>query len=331
MASLPDMPHDADDGWEHVKRKRARRRARRLWRRVTRYAAVVAVVAGFWLLPRPAPVDAPVEDPTRVTLLLANGERVEWGDDSQQARVEELGVSVTRDGAGGVMHYHADSVEREERRENHLFVPRGSEFVACLPDGSTVWLNSASTLHFPVRFARDERVVRLEGEGYFEIAADARRPFRVLTGEREIIVTGTSFNVSAYADDPTWHVTLDEGSLRVRAGGEEVSLTPATRFILHESTGRGELLDNVETDTYTAWTRGQIYFRLTPLEEIVRKLARWYDFTISYETGELKQVQFRGGINKYRPLAETLRYLEETGKVRFHVQGRHVTVTRTRP
>jgi ferric-dicitrate binding protein FerR (iron transport regulator) len=331
IASSPATPRDTDGGWEQVKRKHTRQQVRRLLLRVTRYAAVIALVVGIWYILSPVPVEVPPTSTTRATLVLANGERVEWGDASQQARVEELGVSVTRDGARGIMHYHADSLAGEETRENHLFVPRGSEFIARLPDGSTVWLNSASTLHFPVRFSRDERVVRLEGEGYFEIAADASRPFRVLSGDREIIVTGTSFNVSAYADDPTWHVTLVEGSLRVRAGGREVRLTPATRFLLHESTGMGELLDDVETDTYTAWTRGQIYFRLSPLEEIVRKLERWYDFTITYETEELKHVQFRGGINKYRPLEETLRYLEETGKIRFLLDGRHVTATKIHP
>jgi ferric-dicitrate binding protein FerR (iron transport regulator) len=84
----------------------------------------------------------------------------------------------------------------------------------------------------------------------------------------------------------------------------------------------------VETETYTAWTRGQIYFKLSPLEEIVKKLERWYDFEITYEDEALKRARFRGGINKYRPLEETLRYLEETGKVRFSVQGKNVIVTR---
>jgi ferric-dicitrate binding protein FerR (iron transport regulator) len=333
FASRLDAWHDLDEGWEKVKRKRAGRLARA---RVTRFAAAIALVAGTaagFLLARPAG-DAgegtyPGEVAPRVTLVLANGERVTLGEERQQVRVEALGVSITRDGAGGVMRYRVDSSGEGHAGYNELVVPRGAELPVELPDGSMAWLNSGTSLRFPVAFAREERVVYLEGEGFFEVTREEGRPFRVISGDKVVTVLGTRFNVSASADDPSWHATLVEGKISVLHDGEESLLEPSRQFLFHKASGRSEVLA-VEVETYTAWTRGQIYFKLSPLEEIVTKLERWYDFSIAYEEEGLKQVKFRGGINKYRPLEETLRYLEETGNVRFTVEGRHVTVARAR-
>jgi ferric-dicitrate binding protein FerR (iron transport regulator) len=331
-----DAWHDPDEGWEKVKNKRAARRFRSARSRALRYAAALVLLAGtaayFYLYTGGASTDAGSdarESASRVTLILANGEQIRWEDDKQQFRVEELGISIARDSAGGVMHYRAEPVAGEPSRLNRLVVPRGCEFSAQLPDGSVVWLNSASSLRFPVTFPRDERVVYLEGEAYFEVATDERAPFRVVSGEKRVTALGTRFNVSAYIDDPTWHVTLVEGkvSVRLEEGAREIVLRPSQQLLFRESAGESEI-KSVETETYTAWTRGQIYFKLSPLEEIVKKLERWYDFAITYEEEALRRVQFRGGINKYRPLEETLRYLEETGKVRFTVRGQHVVVTR---
>jgi ferric-dicitrate binding protein FerR (iron transport regulator) len=270
----------------------------------------------------------PVEDTTRVRLILANGEKIEWKNDNQQFQIEDLGVSIVRESSGGVMRYRVDSTATgEHAKYNHLIVPRGCEFTAQLPDGSIVWLNSGTSLRFPVNFPRGERTVYMEGEAYFDVARDEGSPFRVISGDKVVTVLGTRFNVSAYADDPTWHATLVEGKVSILARGKESVLMPSQQYLIYNATGKVEV-NTVETETYTSWTRGQIYFKLSPLEEIVRKLERWYDFTITYKEEELKQVKFRGGINKYRPLEETLHYLEETGRVRFNVQGKNVTVTR---
>jgi ferric-dicitrate binding protein FerR (iron transport regulator) len=329
-ASRLDAWHDPDEGWEKVKEKRANRRLRVMRSRALKYAAAILLVVGtavYFQLDRPGAVKENYlrEEPSRVTLLMANGERITWGGDKQQVQIEELGVSITRDSAGSVMQYRVDSTGEAHAGYNELIVPRSCELPVQLPDGSVAWLNSGTSLRFPVTFAREERAVYLEGEGFFEVARDEKRPFRVISGDKVITVLGTRFNVSAYADDPTWHATLVDGKVSILHDGEETLLEPSQQFLFHKASGKSEVRV-VETETYTAWTRGQIYFKLSPLEEIVTKLGRWYDFSITYEEEGLRQVQFRGGINKYRPLEETLQYLERTGKVRFIVRGKHVTV-----
>jgi ferric-dicitrate binding protein FerR (iron transport regulator) len=341
QAAAPDDRYDADEGWERVKNKRFTLRRRAIRRRALGYAAAIAAITATIYFQQPggrgAGDDSPATDPARITLLLANGERVVWGDDGQysrdagqQLRVEELGVTISSDGDGRLMRYDADTANAARHASadtgmNLLIVPRGCELPVQLPDGSVVWLNSGSALRFPVAFPRGNRTVFLEGEGYFDVARDESSPFRVISGEKIVTVLGTRFNVSAYADDPTWSVTLVEGSVSVLVDGRESLLEPSRQFVHGEG---GSRVDVVETETYTAWTRGQVYFKLSPLEEIVRKLERWYDFTITYEDDALRRARFRGGINKYRPLEETLRYLEETGEVRFTINGRHVSAAR---
>jgi ferric-dicitrate binding protein FerR (iron transport regulator) len=323
-----DERYDADEGWEKVKEKRAGRRRTMRRRVMRRFAAAIVLVAGTvsYLYYLDGQVGQEEGETGRVTLILANGERVTWEEEQQQVRDREWGVSITRD-EGGRMRYQVEETGATGEEEyNQLIVPRGSELPVQLPDGSVVWLNSASSLRFPVRFAGSERKVYLEGEGFFEVTGDAGRPFRVISGEKVVTVVGTRFNVSAYADDPTWHVTLAEGRVSVSIDGAERALEPSEQLLYNKVSGTSTV-SRVEADTYTAWTRGQIYFKLSPLEEIVKKLERWYDFTIAYEGEGIEQVRFRGGINKYRPLEETLRYLEETGKVRFTVRGKSVSVT----
>ncbi len=86
----------------------------------------------------------------------------------------------------------------------------------------------------------------------------------------------------------------------------------------------------VETDIYTSWTQGQIYFKSETLENIIKKLARWYDLTVSYQDEEIKQLRFRGGINKKRSLEENLLYIEQTTRnIKFEINGKNVKVRKS--
>ncbi|MDR2413416.1 MAG: hypothetical protein LBD64_00320 [Odoribacteraceae bacterium] len=169
VAGARETPGDPVEGWERVREKRAALHLRAARSRALRYAAAIVLVAAtviyLHLYRRAgAPVAGEgVDVPSRVTLILANGEQIRWEDDRQQFHVDELGISIARDSAGSVMRYSAGRVAGDATRHNRLIVPRGCEFSAQLPDGSTVWLNSATTLRFPVAFPPGERVVHLEG------------------------------------------------------------------------------------------------------------------------------------------------------------------------
>lgn len=150
-----------------------------------------------------------------------------------------------------------------------------------LPDGSRVWLNSASSLKYPSDFVADSREVELEGQGYFEVTHDASQPFIVHAGqEYEVEVLGTTFNVAAYADDDLIETTLVEGSVNVHVqsvGGQELSrrIKPNEKATFTKTTRKLDV-EAVNTDHETAWKNGEIIFRNHPMSQVLKVLSRHY-------------------------------------------------------
>lgn len=150
-----------------------------------------------------------------------------------------------------------------------------------LPDGSRVWLNSASSLKYPSDFVADSREVELEGQGYFEVTHDASQPFIVHAGqEYKVEVLGTTFNVAAYADDDLIETTLVEGSVNVHVqsvGGQELSrrIKPNEKATFTKTTRKLDV-EAVNTDHETAWKNGEIIFRNHPMSQVLKVLSRHY-------------------------------------------------------
>lgn len=145
-------------------------------------------------------------------------------------------------------------------------VDRGRRTQCLFQDGTVAHLNSESKIHYPVKFGLFERRIRLEGEAYFEVTHNPRRPFVVEFEGGEIQVLGTSFNVKAYRDDDIVAVTLDEG-----------------RVVLYDRrSGEGRIVRGADAMRYSIWKDDVISFRDTPLAEVLETLSRWYD--VRFET-----------------------------------------------
>ena len=114
---------------------------------------------------------------------------------------------------------------------NTLTVPVGAEYNLVLSDGTKVYLNAGSELRFPVAFVGDVREVYLNGEGYFEVAKDSTKTFKVHAADMTAIVLGTSFNVKAYSDQGHAETTLEEGHVRVVCGHREFDVHPGLSLI----------------------------------------------------------------------------------------------------
>lgn len=192
-----------------------------------------------------------------------------------------------------------------------LTTPKGGTYQLTLADGSNVWLNAASTLKYPSHFDHNARIVELEGEGYFEIAKDTERPFKVRSKGQEVEVLGTEFNVSAYPDDDVTKTTLVEGKVRLLADatGTNVMLLPGEQGSLVN-----DVIDvrKVETELFTAWKEGFFYFDRLPTRAALGQLARWYDLELIYE-GELAKVNMFAYIERDKPLSAVLKSLEKSG------------------
>jgi len=221
---------------------------------------------------------------------------------------------------------------------NTLTTPRGGVYQLVLPDGSKVWLNSESSIRYPVFFTGQKREVEITGEAYFEIFKNASQPFTVkINGIAEIEVLGTSFNVNAYSDEPEIKTTLLEGSVSVTGerlvgvntnkNKPSVVLKPGeqAQVVVGNNNKGVRVVNAVDVDGVVAWKNGLFRFKGADLGTVMRQIARWYDVDVEYQ-GKVPDYPLVGNIPRNVPVSEILKLLELTGVVHFKIEGKKVTV-----
>ena len=211
---------------------------------------------------------------------------------------------------------------------NTLSTSNGESYSTLLADGSRIWLNSGSSVKYPVAFGGDERVIEASGEIFLEVAKDAKLPFKVQVLQDavkrcEVQVLGTSFNVMAYPDESQIETTLIEGKIAFATGSMKKLLVPGQQIALN-SQDNVEVSNDVNTDMITAWKNQDFYFKSNDLKTIMRHLARWYGIEVQYE-GKTTNERFTGQISRNKNLSEVLRMIEQSG-VSFKIEGKKVTV-----
>ena len=209
---------------------------------------------------------------------------------------------------------------------NTIKVPLGGEYSIILSDGSQVWLNSGSTLKYPVVFGEDKREVVLTGEGFFKVTPSAV-PFLVKTNRLDVNVLGTSFNVSAYEEDGNVTAALVTG--RIEVSGEQIpqayQISPGHIFTYSKNSGEVSV-EQCDTEMYTSWLQGEFKFRDMRLGDIMTKLNRWYNCTIIYDDPALQELRFSGAAEKDRPVNYLLEMIEIITDVHFEMSGRQILV-----
>lgn len=260
----------------------------------------------------------------RAMLQLASGEEIMLTAGTTQRIKQENGIEIKQD--SGVIEYRVDKAKDKEIPQfNIISVPRGGEFSLVLSDGTRVWLDAASRLRYPVTFVGKERRVYLEGEAFFDVAKDKESEFVVETRHADVKVFGTTFDVSAYEDEEKTTATLVRGSIgmEVRETGSEIRLKPGEQACL---VGKELTKWEVDTEMYSAWREGRLVFSKVRLEDMLRRLARWYDVDIVFSRSELKDFTFTGEVQKYEDFSEILEVIEMTQIARFQVKGKTIVV-----
>jgi transmembrane sensor len=189
-------------------------------------------------------------------LTLANGKQLLLDSAGNGQLATQGGVQVIKQ--NGELVYEGT---QGEDLINTVSTNRGRQWSVVLPDGSKVWLNSASSIRYSLNFSGDIREVTTTGEVYFEVAKDSRRPFHVKTGDMDVTVLGTHFNVNAYEDENAIKTTLVEGSVKITKGDQQVLIKPGQQARLMNN---GQLLttDNIDLQQVLAWKTG--FFGLNP-------------------------------------------------------------------
>lgn len=186
-----------------------------------------------------------------------------------------------------------------------------------LPDKSVVWLNSGSTLRYPVSFRSDNRNVELEGEAYFEVQADKKRPFYVqMTDGLKVYVYGTKFNVTAYNDDPYIETVLEQGKVNVLLPGkDEFSMQPGERITYNRENGDWTK-DRVDVYEKVAWKDGKLIFRNATLDEIFKRLSRHFNVDIELNNRYNKEYRYRATFRN-ETLPQIMDYLAQSARMKW--------------
>jgi len=323
----------AEDGWEGVQRKIQRHRFRHRILNICKYAAIfifpvaIATVAIYKSGNEPQPLSQVEEQIVpggkKAVLILDNGEAIDLKSTSGVELKEKDGTVIQVDST--VLNYQqAPARTSEKLAYNKVNVPRGGEYQLMLSDGSKVQLNSMSSIRFPVQFAQDCRLVELEGEAYFEVSKTGQ-PFIVQTKGMKIEVLGTTFNISAYANEE-YQTTLVSGSVKVQTeNGSNRILKPSEQACI--TPGSNQInVRNVDTAFYTSWIHGKINFKDQRLDDIMKTLARWYDMDVVYENEATKELRFGCYVNRYNEITPLVKLLEQTGRVTVTVEGKTIKI-----
>lgn len=311
-------------------KKRKQRMLRKMIYRWSACAAAVLLLGGaLWqwlpgtrgakeLQPSSRYVSVGEEPARRPVLVLATGERLVIPEG--RLAFEET-VEGQRVMSGNELLATGESrTENDETAYYTMEVPPKCDFHFVMSDGTKVWMNAASTLRYPVKFASDSRRIYAEGEIYLEVAKDARRPFFVELEGMEIAVLGTSFNVRAYRQEQKIQVTLAEGKVSARTGkGKEHALTPGNCLSLEKQSGEVHM-QPVDVDDVLAWKRGFYVFKKSTLTEVASTLKHWYNADIRLASEEIARQTYTGVVNKEEPIGVFLKRLEETSGVRCEQQ-----------
>lgn len=262
-----------------------------------------------------------------IQLILSNGQTLILDSANNGVIAQQGNTSIIQQDSK--ISYHKQ-VQKQGNKiaYNTIKIPRGKQFMVVLPDGSKVWLNAASTLHFPTMFEGKNREVSLTGEGYFEIAKNESKPFIVhvqTKGYKEDVeVLGTRFNIKAYENDKNIRTTLLEGKVRVTGEESSLFLNPGEAAQL-KNDGRLHLIKGASIQEAIAWKNGLFYFNNTDIKMVMRQIERWYDKKVEYK-GRVN-ARISGLISRNTDLPKVLQMLELTREAHFNIEGNKIVIS----
>jgi transmembrane sensor len=257
----------------------------------------------------------------KAVLTLQDGSTIVLNDAKEGTLAQQGNANIVKT-ANGQLVYNKTDAQPEKVLFNTMTTPRGGQYKLTLPDGTDVWLNSASSITYPTAFVGNERNVSITGEAYFEVAKDKTKPFHVKAGSQTIEVLGTHFNVMAYADEDVIKTTLLEGSVKVTGDKESGILKPGEQSVINKA---GDLKVSVASvDEAMAWKNGYFKFNRVGIKYIMRQLSRWYDVDVVYD-GRVKEDEFVGTIGRGENIVQAL-HLLELANVHFKIQDKKIIV-----
>ncbi|RPH31901.1 MAG: FecR family protein [Bacteroidales bacterium] len=267
----------------------------------------------------------------KAILITANNQQIELDStDNKQIINSELAQIVQ---SGSTLSYSKnDSIDNTIKaiEYNTLITPRGGEYKLVLSDGTEVMLNSSSRLIYPVVFNGISREVILEGEAYFKVTKSKETPFIVKANDVNVTVYGTVFNILAYSNENLIQTTLIEGSVGISLNNinleSEIKIKPGQQLTYSKDTRNAETKE-VNTELFTAWTKGMFVFENEPINNILTVMSRWYNFDFEFKDESLKNQRFTISLGRYNNITKILDMISISSNVKFSTKGNSIIVS----
>jgi len=299
-------------------------------RQYVQYAAIFLVFLGLgttiFLL------NKTTENPKEIVLELGDGRLEYLSGKAQTALLNDKGELIAKKFPNEIVYF--GKVADQKVIYNTLSVPYGKRFKLKLSDGTIVSLNSGTNLRYPEQFGLNgNRDVYLTGEAFFEVAKDKMHPFIVHANHADIEVLGTTFNVSAYPENPTVNSTLIEGSIRMSeaANSTNVILLEPNQMATWQNNSKKLAVKEVDPAFYVAWTKGELAFKDTPFSIIAKIIQRTYDVEIINENSDLAKQNFTGTIKISESSVENiLDLLKRDTPFNYSIDQKIITITNPR-
>jgi ferric-dicitrate binding protein FerR (iron transport regulator) len=199
-----------------------------------------------------------------------------------------------------------------------IVVARGQKSTLTLPDGSRVWINSATRISYTSDYNSKDRNVYLDGEAYFEVASGNELPFTVYADNLQVTALGTKFNVNAYSDDKAVRTILLEGKVSTEAGNNSSILTPYQEALYDKSSGTIAVSDVPDHLHAVPWLKDEILFDNDPLSEIAVTLERMYNVNVIFADEKVKEYSYTGLIRN-NSLQNVLELISSTSPVDYRI------------
>ncbi|MCK0189975.1 FecR domain-containing protein [Arenibacter sp. F20364] len=325
---------DGEKAWRELDSKLGDNKGKSGFTGLIMYAAifVLLVGTGYFFTLQKSNSNLPVIDKNAITLQLGNGNIQVITEDGERTFLDKKGKLVGKQ-KGNVLNYKsvASDLTTLSLIYNELTIPYGKTFQLVLSDGTTIHLNSGSSIKYPVKFIEGtKREVFLKGEAFFDVTKDPNNPFVVNVNDLNVRVLGTKFNVSSYPEEENINTVLVEGSVALHGKNKEFN---SSNTVLLEPGEKGEWnqesektsVTNVDTKMYTSWVEGRMVFRNTPFKIIRKKLERHYNVSIK-NNNEILEDKTYNAVFDVESIEQVLQTLNEIYSIEYKIDQNEIII-----
>ena len=265
------------------------------------------------------------ENSTRI--ILQNGEEVRIDKTQSQIKYDTKGENILIDSEQNVVQ----KTDNTKSIFNTVIVPYGKRTQITLSEGTKIWLNSGSKLVYPAVFTANKREVYIDGEAAFDVTHMKDKPFVVSTKDFDIKVLGTVFNVSSYSDDKYSSTVLEQGRIELIKrdasilSPEKLDISPGT-MVVFDRDQKSFDQQQVNPQKYLSWREGYLILNSEKLENILKKLSRYYNIVIVINDNQLKNATFSGYLDLKNSPQEVLSVISETTSLSYSIDHEKIFI-----